>query len=377
MAKERTGYIYQDSKGRWYARITFTNEQGVRRDIKRSAEDEKLARKILKGLQRELENNGERFTDAANMTFAELAGYYIENYLQEAVYVGERKVSGVRARYNALLEVKPLIQHFGKRKLRSITYGDLRNFKQNYLNTRTRHGNARTLVSVNRTLSKLRRMLNIAVREQWLQRNPFNNGESLISAADEPHRTRILSRGEETRLLAAIDSKPKRTHIKGITLIALDCGLRRGEILTLTWGDVDLDGRTITVRAFNAKTAKSRTVAMTTRVYEWLSRWRENAADENIFGKLTTIKRGFGQALKHAEIFDFHFHDCRATCITRMIEAGMPHATVMRISGHSTLSCVFRYIRADNNTIFRAASALDAYLAQTAEAHTTGGELVH
>lgn len=41
MAKDRTGYTYQDSNGRWYARITFTNEQGIRRDIKRSAGDER------------------------------------------------------------------------------------------------------------------------------------------------------------------------------------------------------------------------------------------------------------------------------------------------------------------------------------------------
>jgi hypothetical protein len=45
MARERTGYTYQDRKGRWYARVTFTNEQGVRRDIKRSAKDEKGAGK--------------------------------------------------------------------------------------------------------------------------------------------------------------------------------------------------------------------------------------------------------------------------------------------------------------------------------------------
>src|ERR671938_1559318 len=112
MAKERTGYTYQDSNGRWYARITFTNEQGIRRDIKRSARDEKAANKALKSLVRELEDNGERSLENANMGFAELAEHYIKNYLHEAVYVGERKVAGVRGVTEALCEVKPLQEYF-------------------------------------------------------------------------------------------------------------------------------------------------------------------------------------------------------------------------------------------------------------------------
>src|SRR5437764_1562480 len=137
MAKERTGYVYQDQVGRWYARITFTNEQGIRRDIKRSAKTEKEANKALKALVKELEDEGERSLEAVNMTFAELADHYIKNYLHDAVYVGERKVSGVRWRKEALAEVKPLIENFGKRKLRSITYGDIRAYKQARLNTPT------------------------------------------------------------------------------------------------------------------------------------------------------------------------------------------------------------------------------------------------
>ena len=385
MAKERTGYTYQDSCERWYARVTFTNEQGIRRDIKRSAENEKAAKKALKALIRELEDKGEHSLETANMTFAELADHYIKNYLHEAVYVGDMKVSGVRGRVEALSEVKPLQEYFGKRKLRSITYGDIRTYKQTRLQTPThtdvaRHQrelrtnpkatlhSTRTITAVNKELGKLRRMFNIAVREQWLSRNPFSNGESLISV--EIHRERILSRDEEKRLFAAIDAEPKRAHLKGICLLALDCALRRGEIFTLRWSDVNLDQRTITVRAFNTKTARSRTVAMTIRAYQELDRqWQASAQkpDTLVFGNLTTIKKGFGKALAAAKIQDFHFHDCRATCISRMIQAGLPPAEVMRISGHSTLRAFYIYVRTDMETVFRAAAALDAYHAQAAE----------
>jgi integrase len=382
MAKERTGYTYQDSSGRWYARVTFTNEQGIRRDIKRSAENEKAAKKTLKALLRELEDKGERSLENANMIFAELASHYIENYLHEAVYVGERKVSGVRGVVEAKSEVKPLQAYFGKRKIRSITYGDLRTYKQIRLQTPTWSDIAchkrelrtnpkaelhstRTIAAVNKELGKLRRMFNIAVREQWLPRNPFNNGESLISV--ETHRLRILNRDEETRLFTAIDAEPKRAHLKGICLLALDCALRRGEIFTLRWSDVDLDRRTITVRAFNSKTARSRTVAMTIRAYQELDKlWQASTQEPDalVFGKLTTIKKGFGKSLKAAGIEGFHFHDCRATAISRMIQVGLPPAEVMRISGHSTLKAFYIYVRADIDTAFRAAAALDAFNAE-------------
>ncbi|HEY0324089.1 MAG TPA: tyrosine-type recombinase/integrase [Pyrinomonadaceae bacterium] len=382
MAKERTGYTYQDSKGRWYARITFTNEQGVRRDIKRSAKDEKAAIKALKTLVRELEDNGERSLENANMNFAELAEHYIKNYLHEAVYVGEMKVSGVRGRLEALCEVKPLQEYFGKRKIRAITYGDIRSYKQTRLQTPTHIDikryerelqtnpkaqlrSTRTVASVNKELGKLKRIFNIAVREQWLNRNPFNNGESLISV--ETHRLRILSRSEETKLFAAIDAEPKRAHLKGICLLALDCALRRGEIFTLKWSDVDLDQKIVTVRAFNSKTARSRKVAMTIRVYQELEKlWQASSrkTDDLVFGKLTTIKKGFGKALTAAQIDDFHFHDCRATCITRMIQAGLPPAEVMRISGHSTLSAFYIYVRTNMDSVYRAAAVLDSFNAE-------------
>jgi integrase len=366
MAKERTGYTYKDSSGRWYARVTFTNKQGTRRDIKRSAENEKAAKKILQSLLDELEDKGERSLEHQNMTFAELADYYITNYLHEAVYVGDMKVSGVRGRVEALCEVKPLQAYFGKQRIRSITYGDIRTYKQVRLNTPTQFNRPRSISAVNKELGKLRRMLNIAVREQWLSRNPFTNGESLISV--EVHRTRILSREEETRLFAAIDAEPKRAHLKGICLIALDCALRRGEIFTLRWSDVDLDHRTITVRAFNSKTARSRTVAMTIRVYEELDKlWQASSQDKEalVFGKLTTIKKGFSKALEKAMIADLHFHDCRATAISRMIAAGMPPAEVMRISGHTTLRAFYIYVRTDIDTAFRAAALLDIFNAGT------------
>jgi integrase len=210
-------------------------------------------------------------------------------------------------------------------------------------------------------------MLNIAVREQWLSRSAFDNGESLMG--DEIHRNRILTMEEESRLFAAIESKPKREHLKGIVLIALDCALRRGEIFKLCWSEVNLDNRTITVTAFNSKTARERTVAMTNRVFNELQNlWNESDKSENklVFGVNVTIKTSWKKICREAKIEDFRFHDCRHSAISRMIRAGIPPVECMKVSGHTTLTAFNIYANIDNETIFRTANALDSYLASNA-----------
>lgn len=365
MARQRKGSIIKRD-GKIYARVQFVDDLGKKRDLCRKANSEKEARKNVRDLLKEIENKSSKELDATNMTFADLADYYIKNYLHEAVYVNEMKVSGVRGRVEALSEVKPLQVYFGNRKIQQITYGDIRNYKNERLRTPTKQGNQRAIASVNKELGKLRRMLNIAVREQWLPRNPFSNGESLIST--EIPRTRILNFDEEQRLLTAIESNPYRKHLKGIVIVALDCALRRGEIFTLKWSDIDLDNRTITVRAFNSKTSRKRTVAMTNRVHNMIcSVWEKSSKnpDDLVFGVSVTIKTSWKKVCREAGIDDFHFHDCRATSISRMIRAGMPPAEVMRVSGHTTLRAFSVYVRTDMDTAYRAASALDTFYATT------------
>ncbi len=381
MGRLRKGAVVERD-GKVYARVRFIDDTGRRRDVWRRVQSRKEAHEAIKKMLRELDDLGAKSLDASNMTFDDLADHFQQHYLSPAEYIGERKISGVRSIVPVLAILKALRTYFGKKALRSITYSEICSYKAIRLKTPTRFGTQRSIATTNRELSKLKRMLNIALREQWIQRNPFSNGESLISAADENRRERILTREEEAMLFAAIDAHPKRKHLSGILKIALDCALRRGEIFTLTWSDIDLDRRTITVRAFNAKTARSRTVAMTTRVYDdLLTRWDEapHRPDELVYGVSVTIKTGFAKIRQAAGIPDFHFHDCRHTAISRMIQAGMPPVEVMRVSGHTTMSAFYRYANSDLDSARRAAAALDAFNAsQSIQEVTTGdSERVH
>lgn len=383
MAKGKSGYTFKDKRGNWYARITTTDASGKRHQIKRRVKDKVEGKQLLKSLVRQLEDrdNGETApVEQANKSFADLCDHYERVYLHEAQYVHGRKVSGLRAVDRAERAVSLFRGHFGSRKLKTITHGDLYSFRLMRLKTETQYGRPRAIASVNREFVVLRRMLNIAVREGWISRSPFTGGDSLISSADENKRERILSREEEARLFAAIDSEPRRGHLRGILLVALDCALRRGEILTLRWSDVDLAQKTITVRAMNCKTARSRRVAMTSRVNsEFQQRWLNSRQDVDalVFGIRVTVRTSFGKACKNAKVEGFHLHDCRHTAITRMIRAGLPPVEVMRVSGHSTLACLYRYANLDSDAVFRAAAALDAYHAFDVASQSTTLELVN
>jgi integrase len=240
------------------------------------------------------------------------------------------------------------------------------------LQTPTKYGKQRSIASVNKEISNLKTMFNIAVREQWLSRSPFDNGASLIG--QEEHRNRVLEFSEEKRLFAAIESHPSRSHVLGIVLLGLDCALRRGEIFKLLWSDCNFERRTITVRAFNAKTARKRTVAMTSRVCnELIKRWNQSEQNQDalVFGITDNINTAWKKVCREAGIEDFHFHDTRHSSISRMIRAGLPPVEVMRVSRHATMAAFYRYANLEADSIFRAASALDSFLASANKGELT------
>jgi integrase len=170
----------------------------------------------------------------------------------------------------------------------------------------------------------------IAQRERWILRSPFATGDSLISLADENKRERILTREEESKLLAACDT-PQRAHLKAILICALDAGTRQDEIFSLRWKDVDLENRLVHLRAFHTKTMKERQVAITTRLAIKLEILKAGAPDDPnglVFGTLDNVKRSFTAARSKAGLNDLRFHDLRHTAATRLVGAHIPLSEV-------------------------------------------------
>lgn len=352
-------------RGVWSARVQFVHPvTGKRMDIRRTAPTKAEACDLRDEILRMIRSTGpEQFAEKERKTFAELADHYEHTYAIPAEYVDKRRVAGMRAWKTARGFVKVLRAEFGVRQLRSITHGEIVALKRRILKTPAADGHQRSIAYVNRLLSTLRRMLNIAQREAWIERNPFNAGDPLISVADEKKRTRILSREEEIRLLAACEH-PRRQHLRPIIICALDTGMRFGEILKLRWCDVNFRTGLITIEAMHTKTLTERQVALTARLRsELLALQDEHSAESSvtIFGVTITVKHSFGSVREEAELLDFRFHDLRHTAATRLTAGGMPLAEVGRILGHSDPKTTYRYVNADSQTLMRGRLILEAF----------------
>ena len=358
MAKPKNGStITRD--GKLYARVQWTDENGKRKQKEKRADNKSHADRLIKQMLREIDDYGTRSLEVDGLTFLDLADHYKKHHAVPAKYANGRKIEGLRSLANVKSILETLKGYFGKKRLRSITYGDIKRFKHDRLNTPTIHDKPRSVTSVHRDLAVLRNMLNVAYREGWILKNPFNAGPPLIHAAFEKKRERVISPQEEKRLLAACVGR--RAHLRPIIVMALETGMRRGEIITLTWGDIDFANKVVIVRAFNAKNQRERTMGITPLLEQELLFIYDVAScktDDLVFGICDNFKKAFAFVRKEAELEDVRFHDLRHTFATRLIEAAIPQAEVSRLLGHSTTMMTDRYINADLATARRAGEAL-------------------
>ena len=368
--KSRTGYVFKDNRsGSWYARVTYTDNRGKRRDIKRRVESKSKGSELLKTLVHEFDNGGRAAIDAEKLTFNDLADYYAEHYLMPAQYVNGRKVAGLRSVVTVRGYVNVFREYFGRQRLKTITYDDLRTFRLRRLKTATQQSDQRSITTVNRELAYLRRLLNIGERNGWIKKNPFKLGDALIHVADEVKREKVITREEETRLLAFCTGC--RAHLRPIIVAALDTGCRLGELLKLKWRDVNRDLGVIVIEAFNTKTMRERQVSITNRLGVELERlWDSSQKEPNglVFGVTSVIRQGFNRACLDAGLQGLRAHDLRHTHATRLDELGFSLAKIGSQLGHTQVQTTLRYVNRDKAAIQQVAVALDAFNDQPIEA---------
>ena len=394
--KRGHGGSIRERNGRVYGRIQWTDEQGERREKELPARNRKHARELIKQLRDDLQKHGQIALDTQKMTFGDLAKQYELKKLFKAEYVDGRKVAGVRSLLSAKSALKALVAHFSRRQIRTIKHSDVEEYKLLRLRTpivtirkperppkandtkrrvkanltakvRKQTTRQRSITAVNRELELMRAMMRFAQREDWLFKSPFETGAPVISKASERQRDRVLTYDEELRLLAACTGR--REHLAKLFICAVDTGMRRGELFKLAWSDVDFAAKLIRVRATNTKTERARTIGMTPRVAEALNALRNQAPPNycgSVFGISDTVKTAWKSALIEAKIEDFRLHDCRHTAITRMIQAGMAAAEVMKISGHTQWTTFARYVNVNEEAARKGADLLAGHLANVA-----------
>ena len=122
--------------------------------------------------------------------------------------------------------------------------------------------------------------------------------------------------------------------------------MRRGEILSLKWDDIDFEHRII--HLLNTKSRKKREVPMNQGVFRALNAVTRHSKSEYVFCKkdgsvIGDIKKSFSTALKKSGIKDFRFHDLRHTAASQLVMAGIDLNTVRELLGHSSLAMTMRY----------------------------------
>ncbi len=346
MGKWQKNGIGQKEDGTWFCRMTYTDSSGKRKNVERACKNKTHAKETLNALRQKYGQLGDTFAVAERIKFSELAEEFQKNKLQAAKIVDGKKVSGVKNPLPYRTYMTVLIQHFGFRLVKSITHADIEAFKNMRFDVPTKDGTQRKISSVNRELETLRSIFSFAERKGYVLLSPFKRGETLISKSLENRRERILSDDEEARLLAALTGR--RSRIRPVIVTALDTGMRRGELLKLTWDDVDLENGFLTIRATNSKTNRMRRVPMSERVQEEIQRVREAdpqaGPDDLVFGIRDNFQHAWDAALTEAGIQGLKFHDLRHTAITRLVNQGIPAEIIKLISGHTQDTTFRRYV---------------------------------
>jgi integrase len=357
MARPREGSVKWNKKRKsWIARLDWIDEDGKKQCRKRQVENKSAGLHLVKIWIRDIEERGQVYLDAEKITFTQLAEAYQEQRLISPVYRDGKKVKGLRDWKGQRFRLQTLIEHFGKRRIRSITFADIETYRNHRLDTmvavKKKDGTVvkkrdRSIGDVHRSLALLRAVFTFAFQKEWLIRNPFSKGEGLIAMAQEVGRERVLSTKEQRKLLVACQNKDRR-HIYPLILTALDSGCRRGELLKMTWQDVDLEKGAVRVVATNAKTNRPRVIDLEPITVAELRKLAGESgafADELVFGIKSNFTRALRSAMKEAEITGARFHDLRATAITHWLLRGMAVPFAMNRSGHADPRMFMRYVR--------------------------------
>ena len=164
-------------------------------------------------------------------------------------------------------------------------------------------------------------------------------------------RRRRLNGSEEARLLDAA-AIGRCDWIASLIAFAIETGMRRSELLALTWADVDLDSRIAIVR--NSKNGESREVPLSVRAIQIASSLWQNRGNN---GKLkaddgirvfavsaSAVRSAFERVRTRAGARDLRFHDLRREGVTRLIERGLNLIEASSVSGHRDLRMLKRYV---------------------------------
>ena len=210
--------------------------------------------------------------------------------------------------------------------------------------------------TVNREVSRFRHLFRCAVDWGLIRQNPC---KGIREPKEPPGRVRYLNQEELSKLLQACPD-----WLKPIVEVALLTGLRRGEILGLTWNRIDLANRLLHIE--QTKTNERRTLPISDGLLEVL---RARPIDQ--WGKLFPDVKGnqlsmaFRRAVKRAELTNLRFHDLRHDFASHLSMAGVGLRTVQTLLGHRDVRMTLRYSHLSQEHLLESVQKLNGHFLDT------------
>jgi integrase len=176
---------------------------------------------------------------------------------------------------------------------------------------------------------------------------------------ERPGRLRYLTPEEFTRLSAACHTSP---YLWPIVTIAIHTGMRRSEMLTLRWGDVDLRRRTITLS--QTKNNERRVIPINATVAAMLKAWPRVVGADRLFPGVNgpMVTRAFERACRKADVANLRLHDLRHTFASYLAMGGVNLRAIQQLLGHRDLRMTARYAHLSADHLQQAVNSLDTTL---------------
>ncbi len=247
---------------------------------------------------------------------------------------------------------------FGNMRLNQITRHQIQTFHTELLEGGLSHA------SCDLHLRFLKHAFNLAIDWNLLtEKNPATR----IPLFNVDNRVNNIPSSEElSRLLTVLGSDENRP-VCLIAMFLMATGLRSGEAKSCLWSDVNLQNRTLIVRAVNSKSKRVRSVPLNDFAISVLKQLGTEAFP-HVFTNLetkkpyTTISKVWDRLRNKAGLPKLRCHDLRHLAASLMINSGASLYTVQQVLGHSNPSVTERYAHLSQRTLQEASNKASAII---------------
>ncbi len=344
---------FNTQRSAWMIDYVAATGQRIRQIIGSGEEGRRLAKQVLRQREAEAALGLHRLPAARTPTFAEFAEGWLER----------QRARGLRPKTLEADEdnlATHLVPAFGEMRLGAIGRREIDDFlvaKTKARRTYRRNGKAVPYApaTINKMLRILKTILRDATERGYLRESPK---VGLLQVPDREDGLQVLQPEEIDRLLDAAE-EPWRT----LYLVAVHTGLRRGELLGLKWGDLDLregllhvrrslsrirEGEAYAVRETPLKTRYARrTLDFSSTVKEALLALPvgDDAGHEYLFRSRAggpidpdNVDRAWKRHLTAAGLADRPFHSTRHTHAALLVAAGAHPKAIQARLGHASIT---------------------------------------